>query len=939
MLVGADLPFMPGEEFRRWAEFSFREYGGDRWFFLRELAQNSRDAGAKAVWVSADRTREGDERLEFADDGCGMSLDHARRYLFRLYASSKMDDAAAAGMYGVGFWTVLRFEPERILIESRTNANSWALELDRRFQVRDGICRLSRHSRSGTRITLVRPAQCPNGAEFQRQVETALRYFCRFLRRNDRRASPLPLFFPGREGRLLTQPIRLNGPVSLFFRRGRVEGAVSIADKPEVQLFARGLPVWRGASLSELSLLPTKKEDGGQEIGPGLAPVFLLNGNDLDITMRRDAAIDNRALDRVRRAAEEALSRLVRETGERAYPRRLFERIAGRCRLLWERTHRPWKWVVAILALALPLEFLLLRALFPAPAHNPTASVFSTDIDSYAGATVSLTPTLVLPTIFYSPAVDVRLKLFTADRYDLVRGFVRGKPVVPVEPAPIAAGFCPDGALTIHLIAAGGGEIFFPQPFGFRVVPSSLRRSGGAVAPFVCDQNGDVRVEVTAGSEWNYRCCPLSGAQALSDEDAARLTHIPSGQRFPVELERGLAESGSMDIGARVEWALRQTTARIVYDVSAETADRYRRRQGAEEWTAWVGRIGAGDCDVLNGWLVLLLRRMRVPARLGVGLLGEGGRVGGTAASLHAWAEYFAGGWRMADATVRTAVASPVSPTGTFRYAPAVKVARRSLGFVPWLVLGILVLSGVRIAFRRRDDAVTAVGADAGEWRRSLSRMALGALMQPQNWGGADALWNIRLLPTIAGRPLSLRQAWKLSKRGRLFSGSIVRPLVRDMALSGIPVLDLGDKAFTELIRTLPGLLDLDVLTALQSVVPQENGADACERFLARANRWLKKISRRAPPCLLATGLGSRTLQDLVPPLSSAITALPIRVPCVAVNSESSELRALASLAQKNPRLALFRFFRILCGESRFYRNQGGDFARRAARHLLQEKT
>ena len=44
---------MLGAEFRGLAEAVTRSYGDDPWFFLRELAQNSRDAGARSIRVSA----------------------------------------------------------------------------------------------------------------------------------------------------------------------------------------------------------------------------------------------------------------------------------------------------------------------------------------------------------------------------------------------------------------------------------------------------------------------------------------------------------------------------------------------------------------------------------------------------------------------------------------------------------------------------------------------------------------------------------------------------------------------------------------------------------------------------------------------------------------------------------------------------------------------
>jgi DNA mismatch repair ATPase MutL len=86
--------------------------------FVRELLQNARDAGATAVAFIA-RSDGGTWRLSCRDDGEGMSYAHARRYLFALYASSKEQRRDQVGRFGVGFWSILRFEPARIIIRSR----------------------------------------------------------------------------------------------------------------------------------------------------------------------------------------------------------------------------------------------------------------------------------------------------------------------------------------------------------------------------------------------------------------------------------------------------------------------------------------------------------------------------------------------------------------------------------------------------------------------------------------------------------------------------------------------------------------------------------------------------------------------------------------------------------------------------------------------------
>src|SRR5581483_499727 len=99
---------MPVGDFLDRARREALRYGVDPWVFIRELLQNARDAGATTVEITTSET-EGTARVVAHDDGQGMTFEHARRYLFSLYASSKEGDREAAGRFGVGFWSVLRF--------------------------------------------------------------------------------------------------------------------------------------------------------------------------------------------------------------------------------------------------------------------------------------------------------------------------------------------------------------------------------------------------------------------------------------------------------------------------------------------------------------------------------------------------------------------------------------------------------------------------------------------------------------------------------------------------------------------------------------------------------------------------------------------------------------------------------------------------------------
>lgn len=111
---------MDGEKFRKIIQSGTGDYGSEIWFFLRELAQNSRDADANYIRVTTGYLNNDTEFIRFEDNGIGMSKNHADDYLFKLFASSKENQGNSIGKYGIGFWTVLKFEPYKIIIESKS---------------------------------------------------------------------------------------------------------------------------------------------------------------------------------------------------------------------------------------------------------------------------------------------------------------------------------------------------------------------------------------------------------------------------------------------------------------------------------------------------------------------------------------------------------------------------------------------------------------------------------------------------------------------------------------------------------------------------------------------------------------------------------------------------------------------------------------------------
>ena len=108
----------------------------DPYAFLRELVQNSIDAGATAVTVRLDA---GDARgadytvaLSVRDDGCGMDQDMITRCLLVLFRSSKDNDPTKIGKFGVGFFSVFAMRPQVVIVETGCDATQPGLKLSLR---------------------------------------------------------------------------------------------------------------------------------------------------------------------------------------------------------------------------------------------------------------------------------------------------------------------------------------------------------------------------------------------------------------------------------------------------------------------------------------------------------------------------------------------------------------------------------------------------------------------------------------------------------------------------------------------------------------------------------------------------------------------------------------------------------------------------------------
>lgn len=895
-------------DFRRRAFFEAKRYGGDAWVFIRELLQNSRDAGATRVDLTVER-RDGLDRIVCRDDGCGMSFDHAREYLFTLYASSKVDQRNTAGRFGIGFWSVLRFEPDEVVVRSAPAGGSgWQLQLRGDLEKVDFS---ERSPGAGTEIELVRPAR---GADCEPAVWNAVRRDARHLRCRDRDDRILEVFV---NSRLATAEIGLEPPSLVFAQRG-LRGAVALTDRPRVDLLAHGLRVRTTATLDELLTGPDRRRQRRANHPDGLAPRLILDSRRLQVLMARGDARTDRELRRLVAVGRRGVRRLVRGQLDQEANLGWFGRTVMR---LMELGSSRWvRWIgtgMAVLAFLAGGAWWLSGSrsgrdfgLGAAPGaivaqglNRPDSILRAEAAEQYRGPAVD--PFETRPSRvslqYRPPAVDPLLAVFrvTAMGDD-------GRVVAPAakpELRPYLGAACGASCIEIELDLDGAlGDVRLPVPTGHVLDPSSLQLDGGSATLWAAGDGGPLLVvEESLRGQVRYR----TGAGV--DRQPGVGGSWPNLPKAANDLVLRLRRLDTDEAASRArDWV----SERVVYDNSAITVDRHRdaTRDGlpfAERCLA----VGGGDCDVQNTLLAAILSRAGISVRLAVGFVGAQGRA---LPGLHAWVEYRDVGeaWRAIDAS-RGGPSGPPSPrAGEASRAPeiggsAAEIPTKARPAVPprtltgfpvgraaaiALVFGLVVVGAVLIARHRfAVDQVRSSGTP------NLVGLLRGALARPEAYREVPAIFSRRVVPLLAGAlgagAINLDRARALAHRGRLAVSVAASELARRVAATGLPVID-GGRPEGEAVAATLGAVDLDRWDA---ILTRGGGHPVTER-LEQAAVMVGKPWR----VVVSSDLG----EDVVV-LDGPLSGLGRRHKVIAVNDGGVIWRRVIELEAEHPSVAL----------------------------------
>ena len=268
--------------------------------FVRELVQNSIDAGATTIVVRVERAG-GSVTTTVQDDGAGMDRTIIEGPLLTLFNSSKEGDSSKIGKYGVGFVSVFAVDPEVVEIDTWRGGECHRVRLfrDHRYELE----RLAPREGSGTSVSLHQTMEAARFEEHRARIEGALLRWCRYA------AVPIELQVVNPDRREASGARRIDGafgvPAPIFVEMHRGGEHIVVGPSTGTERFsatppapddpAWGKPTFGGFYNRGLTLFETT-----EPMLPGLEGVrFRVDSPHLRHTLSRDNVLRDRAFHRI----------------------------------------------------------------------------------------------------------------------------------------------------------------------------------------------------------------------------------------------------------------------------------------------------------------------------------------------------------------------------------------------------------------------------------------------------------------------------------------------------------------------------------------------------------------------------------------------------------------------------------------------------------------
>lgn len=266
--------------------------------YIRELVQNSRDAGSNEIHISVGRDKQtGLGVISVSDDGCGMNEEDVRKYLLKLFASSKEQDRNTIGRFGVGLVSVFAQKPTKVeLISAKENYDPLRVEFGSvekgvpmnlyKLTERNIELTPSRVVPEGTKVNLYVDLNDEELADTKKNIRAEIENSCIYL--------DVPLLF---DGKRVNKDFEIKSVVSVPFGGERgLEGRIGITGESAYTLLNHRLVLLTGEEFTER----TK----GLEL--------LVNSRYFDSNISRNAVIqDNRYFKQIRKKVDQAVDILA----------------------------------------------------------------------------------------------------------------------------------------------------------------------------------------------------------------------------------------------------------------------------------------------------------------------------------------------------------------------------------------------------------------------------------------------------------------------------------------------------------------------------------------------------------------------------------------------------------------------------------------------------
>ena len=219
------------------------------WDYLRELVQNSIDAGSTniEVWTEFEAGPEeapesGVISIHVDDFGAGMTEEIIDQQLTQLFSSAKENDLTKIGKFGIGFVSVFALQPAGVLVHTGRGGEWWEV-----FFHADLSFTKTRIDRpvEGTQITSFLAGDAQRYGEVVERVESTLRKWCAHsdteISFEDRSAKG------GHGPRPINAPFEVEGEFMTEAREGELEMVMAYSRTPVFGFYNRGLALAVGS--------------------------------------------------------------------------------------------------------------------------------------------------------------------------------------------------------------------------------------------------------------------------------------------------------------------------------------------------------------------------------------------------------------------------------------------------------------------------------------------------------------------------------------------------------------------------------------------------------------------------------------------------------------------------------------------------------------------